>query len=624
MGYVCPWWRSTGGGSLSSYKNEKRDLNYLALAYGKMIYASAYGMSSVWGKNVIDQSGTIVQEDLEDVDPDGEFTDDAQRDSIQAGDPDSRPAVIGTPPASTASSKPRKTSKVDVSGLYSEGGMGDDGKTPKYYPKPHIVSISTSGMDSLGLNQKGTLTYKTYAGWQGKSPPSIGSTLSMSWGWAYGGTVINGAGFSGKVMGWSSTANMEGGYDVTVDMLGSNASVNAASMAADQASVNIGDGPAVDKQGNKISSSGPLSAIAACESEAISAAAANPSFTFNNGIQGAIIEIPEDFDKEKTDDTKAEASKMTYRAFVTFASIVELCNKVITQYTDGVKFVIDTTAKSPINIPGGLQSGHPLQLLTPGTSTYGAKTFSCGGGGFNGDPSNLYIAADWAKGIIEQVKVIETQSEGGKSRSLSFKTFFDSIFKMFNENLGNLYALTLANSAEKNDSNIYIVDYNNVQSIGAHNVGAVRSATCTAKMDGEQAAMFYTIANAPKDAGSSNLVQGGDKAAPVAPDYGTHLSNLGSSGVIPANIAAIRADNKALVAAQIAGSSNITTAAPWDLSVTVDGSGGFKYGGVITADVVPGSPIPGYRVGFAITNIQHNVSAGDWTTSLSTYCRIYK
>lgn len=621
MAYECPWWRKTGGGGLSDYKKEKRDLNYLALAYGKMIYASAGGMSSVWKPNVIDQQGQsfIDVDDLE-GDDDVNFIDNDVTGSLSAGDVDDDPVVIG----STATpNKPKKTKKVTSGGLYSEGGQGDDG-SPKFWPKPHLVSIQTSGMDSLGINQKGSYSYKTYNGFDNQEPPPIGGSSGMSWGWAYGGKVISGCGFSGKVIGWTATANMEGGYDVTVEMLGSNASISAAAFSADQGSAALKNGAAVDALGNTISSTGVFGSIASADAQATAAGAAAPSHTFDNGLEGAIIEIPDDFAKEKTDPEAEASSKMTYKAFIKFSSIVTACNTILSDYcVGGVQFIIDDTAKSPIPVPGGLVSAHPLQLLTAGSSAYGADKTFVTAGAYDGNPADLYIAAEWMKGVIDQVKVSDQQSEGGKTKTLSFKAFFDSIFKMFNENLGNLYTLTLANSAVKSDNAIYITNYNSIDSsIGAHNVGIVRSATCTAKMDGDAAAMFYTTKQAASQGITSTVSSG--TGTTVAPDYDTNKTNLGKSGCIAANIASLRADNKALVQKSMGSATNYGVAAPYDLSVTVDGTSGFVYGGVITHDCVPSSPVAGYKVGFAITNIQHSVSVGDWTTSVSTYCRLYK
>lgn len=626
MAYVCPWWRSTGGGALSDYKKEKRDLNYLALAYGKMIYASAGGMSSIWQPNVIDQRGQI-DIDIDDLegDEDVNFTDNDVTGSLSAGDADADPVIMG-PPKATKSAK-KKT--IKSGGLYSEGGTGDGPDyAPKYWPKPHLVSIQTAGMDNMGINQKGSYSYKTYNGYDGKKPPAIGASSGMSWGWAYGGKVINGCGFSGKVIGTSTTANMEGGYDVTVEMIGSNTSISAAAFSADQASANIKDSANVDALGNAISDgSGIFAAIAGADAIATKTGAAQPDATFGNGMKGCIIEIPDDFEVEKTDPNAAAASKMTYKAFIKFSSIIDLCNKILKDFTTGgVQFVIDDTyATSRIPLPGTFVSAHPLQLLTAGDSKYGAnKTFSAAGGPWKGNPKDLYIAAEWVKGIITNIKISDKQAEGGQTKTLSFKAFFDSIFNMFKENLGNLYTLTLANSAVKSDLAIYIVNYNSIDTaISAHDVGIARSATCNQKVDGDSAAMFYTE-KAAASQGLSTTSKTQDAPAP-APDYELHKTNLGASGAIASNIAALRADNKSLVQAGLKSATGYGVAAPFDLSVTVDGSSGFVYGGVITHACAKGLDAPeGYKVGFAITNIQHSVSVGDWTTSLSTYCRLYK
>jgi hypothetical protein len=604
MGYVCPWWRNTGGGGFS-YDGEQRTLNYLAKAYGKMIYASAGDLHSIWGPNVIDASNREIEIDIEV--PDDSYDDKAAANGISAGN-------VDTGPGST-----QKTKRVKARGVYSRSG---ESTGAKYFPKPHLVSISTSGMDNLGINEKASYSYKTYNGYQGVPPPAIGDNAGMSWGWAYGGKVLRGCSKSGKVVGWTVTANMEGGYDITVDCICTNASVNSLAMAADQACAEITDPNVMDENGKTIAVSSLLSALVACNTQAFEQPAA-ADFTFNNGLNGCIVQFPLDY-VSPPGQGQEDATKFVSKAYINFGSLVnQLINPTLKKYTKGTTILFDASSQTPIPIPTGLVSANPFELLTPGTSTYGPLTCVAGGGGFTGFPETLYIGADYIYNLIKNTNaiVINKQAYGGKTKFLSFKGFFDSLFSMFNQNLGRMYNLTCANSATKNDLNIYIVDFNNINTgISANGLGIVRSATCNAKLDGDEASVFNAIKNAPND--NASLVSGGPKAVDPPPNYEKHKADMGAK-FDEGTVSALRGDNNTLVATKIPEATRYGVPANWNLSVTTDGSN-YTYGGVITHACVPGTPINGYKVGFAITSVNHSVSAGDWTTSLSTYCRIYK
>ena len=605
MGYICPWWRPTGGGGFS-YGGEERTLNYLAKAYGKMIYASAGDLHSIWGPNVLDINGRELEIDIE-VPEDG-FDDTNAQNNVAAGDGNSNATMV----------KGRKTKRVKARGVYSRSGDAN----AKFYPKPHLTSISTSGMDNLGIQERASYSYKTYNGYQGVTPPTIGSNASMSWGWAYAGSVLRGCSKSGIVTGWTSTANMEGGYDVTVDVLCTNASISNLAMAADQTCAAINNPKITDEAGAMVVAMGIRSAIATTAQEAINAKVVGPQ-PLNNGIQGFIAKFPGTMANPPAPGAEAPKTPVpdVYKAYVKFSSVIDLCNKVLKDINSGVQMVFDPKSNSPIKTPPGIVSAHPFELLTPGTKSYGDIPINTPGS-FTGQPQDLWVGADY---IIKQIEmtnaiVINKQSNGGSTRYMSFKGFLDSLFNMFNVNLGKMYNLTCANSAAKGDNTIYIVDFNNIEKIAPNDPSPVRSATCTAKLDGDQTSIFYSLKNPPADV--TSLRQGGPSAVSFSKNYGELLKAVGTSAN-ESNISAIREANNTLVAAQIPVSTNYGVPCNWNLSITTDGSN-YNYGGVIKHPVVSGTPLDGYDVRFAITSVNHSVSAGDWTTSLSTYARILK
>ena len=60
---------------------------------------------------------------------------------------------------------------------------------------------------------------------------------------------------------------------------------------------------------------------------------------------------------------------------------------------------------------------------------------------------------------------------------------------------------------------------------------------------------------------------------------------------------------------------------PVDFSVTIDGISGFRFGDVISTNLVPSSYVQNKLV-FVITKIEHLISGGMWETTLHTAARL--
>jgi len=61
---------------------------------------------------------------------------------------------------------------------------------------------------------------------------------------------------------------------------------------------------------------------------------------------------------------------------------------------------------------------------------------------------------------------------------------------------------------------------------------------------------------------------------------------------------------------------------PIDLSITIDGISGFKFGDVITTNLVPKQYYTDYKMVFTVTKINHTIKDGIWETTLNTKSRI--
>ena len=67
---------------------------------------------------------------------------------------------------------------------------------------------------------------------------------------------------------------------------------------------------------------------------------------------------------------------------------------------------------------------------------------------------------------------------------------------------------------------------------------------------------------------------------------------------------------------------NANPSIPLNLSVTLDGINGFRFGDVVTTDYM----LPRYEdtVVFTVTKVNHTISGQDWTTQIETVCRMKK
>jgi hypothetical protein len=94
-------------------------------------------------------------------------------------------------------------------------------------------------------------------------------------------------------------------------------------------------------------------------------------------------------------------------------------------------------------------------------------------------------------------------------------------------------------------------------------------------------------------------------------------TNMDKGGVTVENVTSLEA---AMRKAALAVQNSQKQLIPLELSVTVDGIEGFEFGDAITTNYLPS----GYfgKVAFVVTRVDHNISGGDWTTTLSTACRV--
>jgi hypothetical protein len=59
---------------------------------------------------------------------------------------------------------------------------------------------------------------------------------------------------------------------------------------------------------------------------------------------------------------------------------------------------------------------------------------------------------------------------------------------------------------------------------------------------------------------------------------------------------------------------------PFDLNFTMDGIGGFEFGQLVSSDRVPKPIRDEFR--WQVTKVEHSITANDWSTTVSTVCRV--
>ena len=160
-----------------------------------------------------------------------------------------------------------------------------------------------------------------------------------------------------------------------------------------------------------------------------------------------------------------------------------------------------------------------------------------------------------------------------------------------------------------------------------------RSISLAAKIPSALSTMAYTKnANTLSDANGTGLsgLSGGTPPPPENPETAeltlTEIRTAIDSA--PLTTTTITSLESALKRQYIGGNdptvTNEAVAYPIDFSATIDGLEGFIFGNAITTNYLPSvyHDATGQKVAFTITKVEHTVSNNDWTTTLSTVCRI--
>jgi hypothetical protein len=293
-------------------------------------------------------------------------------------------------------------------------------------------------------------------------------------------------------------------------------------------------------------------------------------------------------------------------------------------------------------VADNLVSANPVEMLFPGFCNYGALhpySFQDYDSSFlKGDLSKTMLSIPWLTDtLIELGKLTQDKS---KSTDATIAKFFKIIFDKIYQNSGTRFKLSLSTNP-KNEKEFLIVDVNYVEvsTLKVLELTAVtkdsicRSISLSAKIPSALVTMAYTKnANTISEANGTgyNVLAGGEPSPAESPETAEPtLTEIRTAiDAAPLTTTTITSLESALKRVYIGGNDPTVTkeavAYPIDFSATIDGLEGFIFGNAITTNYLPSvyHDATGQKVAFTITKVEHTISNNDWTTTLSTVCRI--
>lgn len=299
-----------------------------------------------------------------------------------------------------------------------------------------------------------------------------------------------------------------------------------------------------------------------------------------------------------------------------------------------------------------LVSSDPKSVIFPGFSTYGDTDILAGvnltmKSGKIVDLSKILISTDYLNELLTKMKETKTATTNFKNVDVTVANLFKNIFEKIDSCSGGLYKLTLTTPQTKerapSDLNKWIVLDTSyvpgtdtictipvIASSGKGYSGIARSVSMTSKLPGAMAtAQFVSAASTLTDASPALIgVQTNTSVVETKPlsDVIAQLQNNAKAalknGFTTDDIANIEASLSEYKLAKAPPDSKDNWRQgfpiPIELSITLDGIKGFRFGNTIKIDYLPA----GYEnVVFTVTKIVHVIENNDWTTQLSTVCR---
>ena len=224
-------------------------------------------------------------------------------------------------------------------------------------------------------------------------------------------------------------------------------------------------------------------------------------------------------------------------------------------------------------------------------------------------------------------------TKGQQSADETFSALFSKIFQSIYNNSGNRFQLSLVTNPG-NTNQILMVDVNYVNAgpsvftlQAVTDGGFCRSISLASKVPQEAAtiAMVAASSTATKsDPSAVRLITSKDAPAVAQPAIATMNEALeavsGGTGFTQTNIEGLRSAMQDKKVKGLKSDSNAIIY-PIEFSATMDGVEGFVFGNTVKCNYLPEAMLKN-RIVHTILNVDHDISNSDWTTSITTVCRV--
>ena len=339
--------------------------------------------------------------------------------------------------------------------------------------------------------------------------------------------------------------------------------------------------------------------------------------------------------------------------YINVYSLVDFANKIIKKFEEsdsalGKVFTVEVEGNVTQKLP--IQSAFPIDVIFPDPQIMGVygeckpaytDPFVVGGNEIN--IGSILVGTDYIKKTFKDF--IQEKSADVFYKNLT--SWFETLLKRINVASGEMYQLTpvLCEPPSNFDGNsdgalpksILSIEDANLSKIQTAKViplkftadiyrPLIKSVSISSKPPAPMAAAAYVQARGGKPANIE--VKAGKTTGSGAEDVKKKLAeavaNFTKTGFNDSWCEAFRGNLAKLK--KLESSPNNAhwlnqALYPVDFSVTIDGVSGFRFGDVISTNLVPASYVANNLV-FVITKIEHKISGGMWETTLHTAARI--
>jgi len=379
--------------------------------------------------------------------------------------------------------------------LSSAGGLGVNSLyTPdtsisdaikKFFPKPHLVSITTSAEGDFGSILKAEIKFSVYTLTDlNNAQPffTIGAKLFLAWGWQKAGTVggSNG-GFYGQIYNFTYSVNSTGGFDCTtyamapgMQLLGvdvnslllntsdsssnTKISVSSTGNAAKSAVAPGLSGFSLEVKRQKYTK---LSFISNIKKTVINLT--NSQQSYENGV--LICKYNKDWAEAKDSETAKEfSSESEAHSYVTLERLVSEINSALSQ-SNAIGYIGCNNEITKGLFPKASEklefaSANPSEILFPGFAKYSdtvefiiPKTFEDRVKNED-DLSSTFISISWLEKTINDLG--KDKPKHTKSADFSIANLLQKIFDLIYKHSGDRFKLTLTSPSYANNSSVNI------------------------------------------------------------------------------------------------------------------------------------------------------------------------